>query len=182
MNQSAPAVRPGIVDDAATVCRTLALPNECRHHRLLRRPDGEVVIWYGGWDFETLSRSGPGTRYLDKHPGVGQPGHLTAPGYYRLHAPLPGTRKRTWHEQLAFAEVLGDGWWAAPILVLVTAALTHLAETGSGLFQTDVCRCAETPGSNRHLTLCGQLRGITASAIRDTDRNGHVWLAAAKKV
>lgn len=168
------------VYDAAAVSRILGLPAECKDP-IPQARDGEIIIYYGGWDLSTLRTSAAGkvrmwqdqTWYNDKE-------WKAEPGYYRLLLPVPGSSGKSWDDQLTHLCTIDRAWQPAPICVAATAQLVHLTETGNALFKDGWCRCAEALPYGRRAALVVD-EGRVGVLSWDGRPYGLVFLGAARK-
>lgn len=177
-----PVVSPvTAVYDAAAVSRILGLPAECKDP-IPKARDGEIIIYYGGWDLPTLRTSAVGkkrmwqgqTWYDDK-------GWKAEPGYYRLLLPVPGSNRKSWDDQLKHLATIDRAWQPAPICVAATALLVHLTETDSDLLRRKWFRCAEALPHDYHAAL-----GVDGGRVHVDDywsgsRLRGVFLGAARQ-
>lgn len=174
-----PQPHPSYTYDAATVGRILGLPCTASDSVVPKAADdGEIVIYYGGWDLPTLRNCAAGRERMYQQDWYAEKEWTAEAGYYRLLLPVPGSNEKRWDEQVQQIE---RGWEPAPVCVAATAYLTHLAKTGEDLLKGDFTRCAETLPDGRHVALdvfdgrLGVRHGL------DDRRGGRVWLSAARK-
>jgi len=171
-----------LVYDAAAVSRILGIPVECSDPAP-EAEGGEIVVYYGGWDWKTLCTSPAGKKRMwqDWHE---MSGWKAEPGYYRLLLPVPKSNRKTWSEQLRSLVKISATWQAAPICVAATALLVHLMETGNDLLKNDWCRCAteQLPGIHRAVldVVDGRVR-VSVNGHLDRICNDYLWLAASRK-
>ncbi len=146
--------KPGIVYDAAAVSRILGLPCEISDP-VPQAKDGEIVVYYGGWNLKQLRNSVAGKELMLQVPESGERDKWKAdPGYYRLLLPVPDSNMKTWNEQLRHLATIDAAWRAAPVCVAVTALLVHSTVTGNDLLKNDNWYlCAEMPTSGCHTVL-----------------------------
>ena len=129
--------------DNIDVCRILGL-RQNSYQRAPRARDGQIVIYYGGWELRFLRTCLAGRRYMQQ----GQRSYddmkwVAESGYYRLLLPVPGSRNKRWDEQISLLRTIDEVWQPAPVAVTTTALVVHLAETGEDVLQGNFCRCAE---------------------------------------
>jgi len=171
----------GICYDAPAESRILGLPCDCRDHAP-DPADGEIVIYYGGWDLRTLRSSAGGKqRMWQDQDWYEKYGWQAEPGYYRLLLPVPRCNRKTWSEQLRHLQSIDPAWQPAPVCVAATALLVHLTETGNDLLRHDWCRCAEAlpSGSRTALTVSEGRVGVYSGW--GGYRYAYVWSSAARK-
>jgi hypothetical protein len=139
--------------------------------------DGEIVVYYGGWNLLQLRNSPAGQKSMRLR--VDLYGAKPEPGYYRLLLPVPNTNDMTWHQQLSYLASINPAWQPASVVIAITAVLTHLTATGNDLLNGDFCRCAERTDNHRAtLAIHGRV-GIIGSL--DDGHSECLWLAAAQK-
>lgn len=172
----------GIVYDAGAVSRILGLPCRKRSGPVPGAADGEIVVYYGGWDLKTLRTSTAGKKRMwQDQDWYEKEGWKAESGYYRLNLRVPSSNQKNWDEQIAHLRTIDEAAEAAPIAVAATALLVHLTETGNDLFDNDWCRCAEPLPDGRHA-------GLTVSGGRvhvdfwDGFRGDAFWLASSRLV
>lgn len=171
-----------LVYDAAAVSRILGLRCECSDPAPEAR-DGEIVVYYGGWDLPELSAS-IGSKNRMPHDVWYEKPWRAEPGYYRLLLPVPNSNWKTWDEQL---KLLDSGWQPAPVCVATTAFLAHRTKTSINLLEAASvendgwCRCAEAPKSGRRVTLGIQKGRVEIHNDWDDRGLGWLWLCAARK-
>ncbi|MBI1813289.1 hypothetical protein HY285_05400 [Candidatus Peregrinibacteria bacterium] len=176
-----PIRRPSYVYDAATVSRVLGLPCECSDP-VPRAADGEVVVYYHGWELQALEGTGKVVNYLSSSTK-----QWKAPaGYYRALIPVPESNRLTWNEQAGDdkASLLARqyaGWLALPTPIGATALAVHLGVTGEDLLQGNFCRCAEALPGGSHAELDVGEGRVVVSGSWDGDPSGSVFLGAARK-
>ena len=178
-----PMKTAGITYDAATVSRILGIPVECGYPVPQAR-DGEIVVYYGGWDMKQLRTSAAGQKRMWQDQNWYEKyGWKVEPGYYRLLLPVPDSNRKTWNYQISYlAGIIGTAWKPAPICVAAASLLVHLTETGNDLLKNDWCRCAEARPDDSRAALAvrgGRVRVLDGWDDRPSDR---VWLSAARKV
>jgi hypothetical protein len=167
-----------VVYSAATVTGVLGFPAG-RAPAIPALYQGETVLWYGGWDLAALRTRDAGAQHLSRDRRFDEVGRPARPGYYRLLLPVPQSRRKTWREQFTHVQMLG-GWQPAPLVLVATALLVHLALTGTDLLSHTVCRCAEALPDHRHVGL-GGLGSVVVGAVGDGDRGERLGLAAVRK-
>ncbi len=176
-----PFRRPSYVYDAATVSRVLGLPCECSDP-VPKAADGEVVVYYHGWELEALEGTGKVVNYLSSSTK-----QWKAPaGYYRALIPVPESNRLTWDEQAGDdkASLLARqyaGWLALPTPIGATALAVHLGVTGEDLLQGDFCRCAEALPLDSRAELDVYEGRVDVSSGWDDLRHRDVFLGAARK-
>lgn len=172
----------GIVYDATAVNRILGIPAECSDP-VPQAAGGEIVVYYGGWDMQTLRLSPAGKKQMwqdqdwyDKY------GWKAEPGYYRLLLPVPNSNRRNCSEQLRLLASINTSWEVAPVCVAATALLVHLTVTATDLLRKDWCRCAEVlRGGFRVVLFVYEGRvGLYSDWGEDSDEK--LWVSAARKV
>lgn len=172
----------GIVYDATAIARILGLPCECSEP-VPQAADGEIVVYYGGWDFDTLNLSPGGMKRMwddqDLDPECQE--WAAEPGYYRLLLPVPNSNRKTWNDQISHLAGIDTAWKPAPICVSNTALVAHLIETGNNLLRDDWCRCAEPLSGGRHAELAVSNGRVYAISCRDDQSHDRIWLSAARK-
>lgn len=182
----APVVMPkashgtGITYDA-TATRILGLPAECSDPAP-ETADGEIVIYYGGWDLPALRTCTAGKKWMRQDQDwYDNKGWKAEPGYYRLLLPVPNSNRQRWGEQLQHLAGIDAAWQPAPICIAATALLAHLMETGQDLLRNDWCRCAEPlPGGFRAALTVLDGR-VLVDYYWDDDPHVVLWLAASRK-
>lgn len=133
----------GLVYDAAAVSRILGLKAESSES-VPQAADGEMVVYYGGWDLKTLRTSVAGKKRMWEDPDwYEEQGWKRNPGYYRLMLPVSGSNRKDWNDQLKHLSEFGPAWEPASVCVAATALLVHLTGTGKDPLKGDWCRCAE---------------------------------------
>jgi hypothetical protein len=179
----AAANQEGIVYSAVAVSRILGLPVGCSDP-VPRAAAHEIVIWYGGWDLQTLRDCAGGKKWMAQDQDWRDATGWTAePGYYRLRLLFPNSSRKTWGDQLALLRTGDEVWHAAHILVATTALLVHLAATGNDLLQNDWCGCANPfqRGLRAVLTIDGGRVNVRIGHW-DYVCHSHLWVAAARKL
>ncbi len=162
--------------DAGRVAEILGLPCACSDP-VPDVPPGEVLIYYGGWDTDTLRDSLCG-KWLHRDRNYAGP----SAGYYSLLIPVPGSNRKTWTEQLAHLRTFGEQWVPAPVALAVTAVAVHLAATEENLLQGVRCHCADLYSENAR-TVLDTIRGRVAVTLQwGQRRHARLWLAAARKL
>lgn len=180
----APIVRTsGIVYDAPTVSRILGLPVEC-NEPVPQAADGEIVVYYGGWDLKQLRTSAAGKKRMWQDQNWYEKyGWKAEPGYYRLLLPVPNSNLKTWSDQLSHLASINTAWQPSPVCIAATALLVHLTETGNDLLKNNWCRCMEALPRGFHAGL-----GVREGRVRVDDRywddypSDYVFLGAARKI
>lgn len=175
------ATQNGLVYDAAAISRILGIPCECSNP-VPEAADGEIVIYYGGWDLPTLRKSPAGKKRMWQDQNwYDDKGWKAEPGYYRINLRIPNSNRRNWPEQVSHLKTVDEALQPAPITVAATALLVHLTETGNDLLKTDYCRCAETLPDDDRAGL-GVHRGrVRVFSLWDGFRDDVLWLAASRK-
>jgi hypothetical protein len=173
----------GIVYDAAAVQRILDLPCAC-NDPVPKAGDGEIVIYYGGWELQTLRNCTAGkTRMWQDQNWYDAKGWKAEPGYYRVLFPVPRSNRMTWSEQLNHLKAIDGVWQPATVAIAATATLIHLTETGNYLLsKDDWCRCEEGFSGGSRLVF-GYYRGRVRihKGRWDGKRYDHVWLVGCRK-
>jgi hypothetical protein len=171
----------GVVYDACAVSRILGIACEYRDP-VPKAADGEIVIYYGGWDLPTLRKSPAGkNRMWQDQNWYDDKGWKAEPGYYRINLRIPDSNRRNWPEQVSHLKTVDAALQPAPVTVAATALLVHLTETGNDLLKTDYCRCVESlPGDDR-AALYVNVGRVYVFCFWDDHRHDHLWLAASRK-
>lgn len=167
--------------DAAAVSRILGLP--CTSGvSIPKAEDGEIVIYYGGWDLPTLRNCVAGReRMWQNQDWYDEKGWDAEPGYYRLLLPVPDSNCKKWDEQVRHFKTIDSAWKPTPICVGATALLVHLAETGVDPLKGDWARFADAlPGGRRAVLRVSEGRARVGS-YWDGNGYGDVWSSAARK-
>lgn len=173
----------GIVYDAVAMSRILGITCECKDP-VPEAADGEVVIYYGGWDLPTLRKSAAGQKRMWQDQNwYDDKGWKVEPGYYRVLLRVPDSNRRNWNEQVNHLKTVDEAWQPAPVTVAATALLVHLTETGNDLLRNDWCRCAEPLPCDDHAALTVDHGRVLVYDRRWDGRrdDGHLWLSAARK-
>jgi len=171
----------GIVYDAAAMSRILGLPCEC-NDPVPEAADGEIVIYYGGWDLPTLCSSTAGnTRMWQDQNWYDEKGWKAEPGYYRLSLRVPDSNRKNWNEQIAHLRTVDEALQSAPVTVAASALLVHLTETGNDLLKNDWCRCSEALPDAYHAALTVLSGRVYVYNYWVGRRYGNLWLAAAAR-
>src|SRR5262249_406217 len=93
---------PGLLYDAAAVSRILGRPSKSRDP-VPKAVDGEIVVYYGGWDLKQLSGSPAGEKRMwQDQDWYEKYGWKAEPGYYRLLLPVPNSNRKNWRGQLRY--------------------------------------------------------------------------------
>ena len=169
-----------IVYDPRTVSHILGIPCECSDPVPQQAKDGEIVVYYGGWDLQQQRASTAGKqRMWQDQDWYEKYGWKADPGYYRLLLPVPHSNGQFWSEQLRQLAALGSAWQPAPVCVAATALLVHLTETGNDLLTSDWCRCAE-PLPDEYRVVLAVIRGrVSVGYGWDDRRYDSLWLSSA---
>lgn len=172
----------GIVYSAVQVSRILGLPVEC-NEPVPQAADGEIVVYYGGWDLKQLCTSTAGKKRMwQDRDWYEKYGWKAEPGYYRLLLPVPNSNLKVWTDQLSHLATISAAWQPSPVCIAATALLVHLTETGNDLLKNDWCRCAEALPDGVHAGLAVGGGRVGVSYSWDDYPFGRVWLSAARKV
>lgn len=180
----------GITYDAAAVSRITQLSNDCNEPTPEAR-DGEMVIWYGGWNLKTLLLSPAGKKRSAvlienlqwyRRMGWGKKyGLVVESGYYRLLLPVPKSDRRTWQNQLRYLAHIDPTYQPAAAIVVASALHIHKMETGNDLLGGGSCRCADTFGRGSQAELHLEKCYVNLCASKQKYGYDHTWLAAMKK-
>lgn len=171
----------GVVYDATSVSRILGIPVEC-NVRSPQAADGEIVIYYGGWDWKALCAAGKQSiaRY-DRDRDISFD-HGEEPGYYRLLLPVPNSIQLCGIRQLCQLVMIDKAWQPSPAIIAATALLVHLMETGNDLLRGYRCRCAHLPHPHDgHAVLWAFGHHVQVYQSRDTFPFPGMWSSAARK-
>jgi hypothetical protein len=179
MDRSA-ALAPGVIYNAADVSRILGLPADDPGDQVITVPDGEIVIYYGGWDMKTLRTSVAAINAMRQVPWYD---NATAEsGYYRLLLPMQGSNCKNWEEQAEHLQATGECWHPAPVVVAATALLVHLVNTNDDFLHHGYCRCAESIPDDRRAGISVRCGGVVCvDGYWGDIRDDRLWLAAAQK-
>lgn len=170
----------GIVYDAAAVSHILGIPVKCSDP-VPQADDGEIVVYYGGWDLETLRTSAAGKKRMwQDQDWYEKYGWKAKSGYYRLLLPVPGSNRKSWSEQLRQITV-SSAWQPAPACVAATALLVHLTETELDLLKDDWSRCAEALPDDDHVGLVVLDGRVRICSVWNGCRARDLWLSAARR-
>ena len=198
----------GIVYDVAATSRILGIPAECGDS-VPHAADGEIVVYYGGWDLSQLRISAAGMKRMwQNQDWYEKYGWRAEPGYYRVlptvpgsnqydwyeqygyvlrvqpgyYLPVPNSKPQSWSEQLRRLANIDSSWQATPICIAATAFLVHLTETGNNPLKNGWCCCAESlPDDNlAGLSIC-EGRVYINSHVWTGRRFDNLWLSAARK-
>ena len=168
----------GLVYDANAVSRILGLPCESSDP-VPDVADGEIVIYYGGWDLKQLRLSKAGQQRMLDHPWYEEKGWKAEPGYYRLNLRVANSNRKTWNEQVAHLRTIDETLQPASVTVAASALLVHLTETGKDLLQNDWCRCSgPLPDGNRAVLAVRVGRVLVYNYWGDR-RDDYFWLASS---
>lgn len=172
----------GLVYDVAAMARILGLPCECSDP-VPQAADGEIVVYYGGWDLKTLRLSPAGKKRMwQDQDWYEKYGWKAEPGYYRLFLPVPNSNRKNWSDQLRHLASIDTAWQPAPVCVANTALLVHLTETGNDLLRSDWCRCAEALPGDNYAVLTVYDGRVDVDDYWDDDPYDYGWSSAARKV
>ncbi len=178
--------KPGLVYDAVAVSRILGLPCES-NGPVPQAQDGEIVVYYGGWDLKALRTCAAGEKRMGQE-WEGSRSYESQwqaeKGYYRFLLPVPGSNYKSWSEQLQHLKGIDHAWKPAPVFVAATALLVHLTETGNDLLKGEACCCAE-PLPPDGLRVALSIRGDCLRIYSRWDADSHfgnIFLSAARKV
>ncbi len=172
--------KAGLLYDANTVTGILS------GNTLIAKPvSGHIVIYYGGWTFDQLRRFPAGEKHISREYRFDNMFRVVAPGYYRLLLPVPESSNKDWGEQFAHLGSL-DRWQPAPIVIVATALVVHLAKTGKDLLDcgdNDYCRCADqsTGKVSYGFGLAVTNGRVRVCELRSTEYRPNLWLAACRK-
>jgi hypothetical protein len=178
-----------IVYSAAAMSRILGLPCECSDP-VPEAADGEIVIYYGGWDLDALRSSVAGKMHMWQNSHYNEREWKVAePGYYKIILPVPDSNRKPREQQVAHMRTISEGFQPAPIVVAASAALVHLMETGNSLLKEDsyyMCDESRNEHKNYHVGLMFR-RDLEECLVDIQHRwdgaiHNEVWLAAAKYV
>ncbi len=172
----------GIVYDAAAMSRILGITCKCSDP-VPEAVDGEVVIYYGGWDLPTLRKSAAGQKRMvqDKN-WYDDKGWKAEPGYYRVLLRVPDSNRRNWNEQVNHLKTIDEAWQPTPVTIAATALLVHLAETGNDLLRNDWCRCAEPLPDRLRVGLTVSYNRVRVCHFWDNYSLDDLWLSAARRM
>ena len=175
------AKKKGLVYDAPAVRRILGLPVSLGAELLSVPPaaDGEIVVYYGGWDLPTLRKSAAGQKRMWQNQNwYDASGWKAVPGYYRLRVPVPHSNGKTFEEQ---EQLLSSGEQSAPVVLVATAMLAHRLQTGESLLKNDFTRCKEQAagGSRVELVWDGGRLSVDDDLWGD-DPGGGVWSSSVR--
>ena len=171
----------GLIYDVAAMSRILGLSCECSDP-VPEATDGEIVIYYGGWDLPTLRNSIAGkTRMWQDQNWYDNKGWKAEPGYYRLNLRVPNSNRKNWSEQLAHLRTVDKVLQSALVTVAASALLVHLTETGNDLLKNDWCRCAEPLPDDLRAVLTVYKGRVSVDSVWDGRRSDRLWLAAAAR-
>ncbi len=175
----------GLIYDSPAVSRILGLPCEC-HDTPPEAGDGEIVIYYGGWDLITLRHSPAGLMHMKQDAlceEKGWKGSVTETGFYRIILRTPHSEGLNWNEQKRLlATTKGNQWQAAPVAVAATALLILLADEGRAVLSDDAWyRCAEPVTSDEQVALRANALGLSALRLGNKQRFDGIWLTAVRK-
>jgi hypothetical protein len=174
----------GIVYDASIVSRILGIPVECSGP-VPQAKDGEIVIYYGGWDLKQLRTCIAANQWMYVQDWY-DPYELKAePGYYRLLLPVPDSNSKMRDAQMLQLAALDGGWKPAPICIATTALIVHWAVMGGGCLSYGLSgesyRCAEEISDDHHVSLVVYRHRVGIDDRWDKTNSGILWLAAARK-
>lgn len=171
----------GIVYDAAAVSRILGIHLECSDP-VPQAADGEIVVYYGGWDLKQLRTCTAGKKRMwQDQVWYEKYGWKAKPGYYRLLLPVPSSNRKSWSEQLRQLTTVSAAWQPAPACVTAAALLVHLTETDLDLLKDDWCRCAEALPDDDHVGLVVLDGRVRICSIWNGCRARDLWLSAARR-
>jgi hypothetical protein len=170
----------GIVYDAAAMSRILGLTCECSDP-VPEAAEGEIVIYYGGWDLPTLRKSPAGQKRMWHQNWYDKKGWEAEPGYYRVLLRVPDSNDRDWSEHVNHLRTVNEALQPAPVTVAATALLVHLTETGNDLLKNDWSRCAEALPDDCRPNLTVSKGRVVVSYDWDVNRRDFLWLAASRK-
>ncbi len=171
----------GIVYSAAMTSRLLGL--HCNNSDPVPKArDGEIVIYYGGWDLTTLRsclRMQQDNKWYDN-----KMIETAKPGYYRVLLYVPNSNGKSWNEQVSHLKTFDKTLQPAPVTVATTALLVHLVATDNDLLNNNWCRCAEILPDDYDYRTVFTVHDGRACVNFDADgyRNDRVWLSAAQKI
>lgn len=166
----------GVVYDANAVSRIL----DRRSNQIREAADGEIVIYYGGWNLHQLSTTPAGRMHMAQHDRFGDERWQADPGYYRLLLPVPDSNQKNWKDQIVHLRTNYAAWDPAAAAVVVTALLVHEITKGNDLLDRGSCRCREESGDGRaSIGVCNGRVNVYSSW--DDCRSGNLWLAVAQK-
>lgn len=169
----------GIVYDAAAMSRILGLTCECSDP-VPEAADGEIVIYYGGWDLPTLRKSAAGQKRMWQDQNWYDDKEWKAePGYYRLNLRVPNSNRKNWNEQVAHLRTIDEALQTAPVTVAASALLVYLTETGNDLLKNDWCRCSEPLPDGGRAVLAVYDGRVYVSDCWDDSRDDDLWLASS---
>ena len=173
----------GNVYHAGAVSLILGLQCECNDSPP-DADDGEIVVYYGGWDLKQLRLTKAGINQMWQNQNwYDDKGWKAEPGYYRLNLRTPDSNHKNWNEQTVHLRTIDEAAQAAPVTVAATALLVHLRWNGQDLLKNDWCRCAEPlPGDGRAVLTVHDGRVRVDNSNWDDDRGGNIWLASSRLV
>src|SRR5262249_28752375 len=99
-------------------------------------------------------------------------------GYYRLRLPVPGSNERTFSEQVG---LLAQGEHVAPVVVALTALLVHRLAGRKFGCEFNLVRCHDRVAEGKRVALTVLYGCVLLECERDTERNGSIWLSAARR-
>lgn len=173
-----------MIYDAKMVEQILGLPCNCEPTPEQSLAKDEVLIYYGGWDLQTLRSSTAGKKRMWQDQNwYDDKGWKAEPGYYRVLLRVPDSNRRNWNEQLSHLKTIDEALQPTPVTVAATALLVHLTKTGNDLLRSDWCRCAEPlPGGHRAaLAVPVDLGRVLVYDRWDIHRNDCIWLSTSRK-
>lgn len=135
--------RPSYVYDARTVGRILGIPCECSDP-VPKAADGDIVVYYGGWDLGVLEGTGKVVNDCAPHGKYWK----TAAGYYRAiirYAPKPNdlTFYKHAEAEISFLGRQYSGWQILCAPIGATVLAVHLGVTGEDLLQGNIWCCTK---------------------------------------
>jgi hypothetical protein len=176
------AMGAGVVYDAVTISRILGISTAYRGP-VPHAVDGQIVVYYGGWDLQTLRKTAAGNKRMwQDQEWYDEKAYTAEPGYYRVFLPVPDSNGRTWSEQISDLRTFGEAWQPAPVVVAATALLVHMIVRGTRLVENQWFRCAEVIADGYHVQLAVDASRVDVAYDWDGHKREKLWLTAYRKI
>lgn len=173
----------GIVYDVFASARlfnhpSVGIPN--RDDVVPKARDGEIIIYYGGWDLPALNRFCK-ERFFQKSCSDLK---AVEPGYYRIILQVPESAtdiryERHIKQSMDYLSTMGGIWQQAPTAVVGTALLLHLLQTGQSLIDKEWCECQNAADPERHTMITCEDGVIATYDVSSV--SGNKWFSACQK-